>query len=220
MNTIRTALLVGATGLVGREVLRQLLDDPRFSAVTVLTRRSAGVTHEKLVEHIIDFDRPDSWRALATGDVLFSGLGTTLKAAGSQDAQYKVDYTYQLEVARAARQAGADTYVLISAAGASPKSRVFYSRMKGELERDTAALEFPRTRFLHPGPLDGDRQESRTAERWALRLLRPLASVLPAIARPIHASIVARAAITAALDPTQGVVRYPPAELFRLGAAS
>ena len=104
-------------------------------------------------------------------------------------------YTYQFEVARAAWQNGTDTYVLISSAGASAKLSVFYSRMKGELERDTAALEFPRARFLHPGPLDGGRQESRTAERWALRLLRPLAPLLPAIARPIHASIVARAGI-------------------------
>lgn len=219
MNTPRTAILVGATGLVGREILSQLLDDPRFSAVTVLTRRTCRVKHARLVEHIIDFDRPDTWAALARGDVLFSGLGTTLKAAGSKDAQYRVDYTYQFEVARAARQNGTDTYVLVSAGGASPSSRIFYSRMKGELERDTVALAFPRVRLLHPGPLDGDRQEARTAEAWTLRMLRPLAPILPAVARPIHASVVARAGIAAALDPTPGVLRYPAAELFRLGAA-
>src|SRR5690606_3902128 len=210
----QTALLVGATGLVGSELLRQLLAEPRFSAVTVLTRRSTGVRHDKLTEHLVDFDRPDTWSAQATGDALFSALGTTLKAAGSQDAQYRVDYTYQLRVAEAARQSGADTYVLVSSAGASANARIFYSRMKGELERDTAALGFPRTRFLHPGPLDGDRQESRPGERWALRLLRPLSPILPAMARPIHASIVARAGIAAALDPTPGVLRYSAAQLF------
>lgn len=220
MNTTRTAILVGATGLVGRELLRQLLADPRFSTVTVLTRRSTGVRHDRLAEHIVDFDHPDTWSAQATGDVLFSALGTTLKAAGSQDAQYRVDYTYQLRVAEAARRNGTETYVLVSSAGASPSSRIFYSRMKGELERDTAALGFPRARFLHPGPLDGDRQETRTGERWALRVLRPLSPILPAMARPIHASVVARAGIAAALDPTPGVLRYAAAELFRSGVAA
>ena len=218
MHTKRTAILVGATGLVGREILRQLLEHPGFSRVTVLTRRATGTEHARLVEHIVDFDQPDGWRALATGDVLFSGVGTTLKAAGSQEAQYRVDYTYQLEAARAARQNGADTYVLVSSVGASPNSRVFYSRIKGELERDTAALGFLHTRILQPGPLDGDRQQHRPGEKWALRLLRPLAPILPAVARPIHASVVARAGIAAALDPTPGVLRYAPADLFRVGA--
>jgi uncharacterized protein YbjT (DUF2867 family) len=216
--TTRTAILLGATGLVGRELLRQLLADPRFSAVTVLARRSAGVTHAKLTEHLVDFDRPDGWAARVSGDVLFSALGTTLKAAGSREAQYRVDYTYQLDVARAARESGTDTYVLVSSAGASPNSGIFYSRMKGELERDTEALGFSRTRFLHPGPLDGDRQQHRTGEKWALRLLRPLAPILPAAARPIDAGIVARAGIAAAFDPTPGAVRYAAKDLFRAGA--
>lgn len=218
MDPQRTALLVGATGLVGRELLRELLADPRFSAVTVLTRRSTGTQHARLREHVVDFDDPAGWRDLARGDVLFSALGTTLKTAGSQAAQYKVDHTYQLHAAEAARRNGADTYVLVSAAGASVKSRVFYSRMKGELERDTAALGFPRARFLLPGPLDGDRQEQRSGEKWALRVLRPLAPILPAIVRPIDAGIVARAGITSSFDPTPGVLRLAPAELFRLGA--
>lgn len=216
--TTRTAILVGATGLVGRELLHQLLADDRFAAVAVLGRRSAGVRHDKLREHLVEFDRPDEWSALATGDVLFSAMGTTLKTAGSQEAQYRVDYTYQFAAAQAARSNGADTYVLISAAGASARSRIFYSRIKGELERDTAALGFSRARFLRPGPLDGDRQESRPKEAWGLRLLRPLAPILPAIARPIHASVVARAAIAAAFDPTPGALRLDPADLFRLGA--
>jgi uncharacterized protein YbjT (DUF2867 family) len=214
----RTAILVGATGLVGRELLQQLLADVRFSAVTVLGRRSCGARHAKLVEHLVDFDRPDEWSARVTGDVLFSALGTTIKAAGSREAQYKVDYTYQLAAAQAARRTGAGTYVLVSSAGANATSSIFYSRMKGELERDTAALGFPRVRFLHPGPLDGDRQEVRTGERWALRVLRPLAPILPATARPIDAAIVARAGIVAAFDPTPGAVRYSARDLFRAGA--
>jgi uncharacterized protein YbjT (DUF2867 family) len=109
--------------------------------------------------------------------------------------------------------------VLVSSAGAAADSRIFYSRMKGELERDTAALGFARTRFLHPGPLDGGRTEHRAGEKWMLRVLRPLSAILPAVARPIHADIVARAGIAAALDPTPGVLRVGPADLFRLGAS-
>lgn len=216
----RTAILVGATGLVGREILRQLLADPRFSAVTVLGRRSVGVTHPKLREHVVDFDRPDTWESLVHGDVLLSALGTTLKAAGSKDAQYRVDYTYQLHVAQAARGNGCETCVLVSSTGASPRAAVFYSRMKGELERDIEALGFSRTRVLRPGPLDGDRTQHRTGERWMLRVLRPLSGVLPAAARPIHAEVVARAAIAAALDPTPGALRLEAGDLFRLGAAA
>lgn len=217
MQATNTAILVGATGLVGRALLGQLLVDPRFVAVIVLGRRACGVEHEKLREHVVDFGQPATWAGLVRGDVLFSALGTTLKAAGSQAAQYEVDYTYQLRVAEAARANGTETYVLVSSVGSSPKSRVFYSRMKGELERATAALGFTRTRFLLPGPLDGDRQQHRPGERWTLRLLRPLASVLPAVVRPIHAEIVARAGIAAAFDPAPGVLRLAAADLFRRG---
>jgi len=215
---MQSALLVGATGLVGRELLQQLLADERFASVTVLGRRSTGVSHAKLTEHVVNFDAPESWSELARGDVLFSALGTTLHAAGSQAAQYRVDHTYALAVARAARKNGTQVYVLVSSGGADPGSRFFYPRMKGELERDAAALGFPRPRFLRPGPLDGERQERRVAEKAMLRVLRPLAGVLPASARPIHASFVARAGITAALSPAPGAVVLDARELFRLGA--
>jgi uncharacterized protein YbjT (DUF2867 family) len=149
--------------------------------------------------------------------VLFSALGTTLRAAGSQAAQYRVDHGYPYRVAEAARRNGVGTVVLVSSGGASPRSRIFYSRMKGELERDVEALGFARTRILRPGLLDGARREDRPGERWALRLLRPLAPVLPAGARPIPVGAVARAAVAAALDPAPGTRRYEAAELFRLG---
>lgn len=215
---MRSAIVLGATGLVGSALVRRLLADERFGSVRTLVRRPAGTRDARLEEHVVDFDAPGSWSGLVRGDVLFSALGTTLRAAGSQEAQRKVDHGVQLRVAEAARRNGVETYVLVSAAGASPASRIFYSRMKGELERDVEALRFPRARILRPGLLDGERREVRSGERWALRLLRPLAPVLPASARPIRVEVVARAAIAAALDPAPGARRYEAGELFRLGA--
>jgi uncharacterized protein YbjT (DUF2867 family) len=214
-----TAVVVGGTGLVGTQLTRLLLGDERFGAVVLLGRRPHGVKHPKVREHVIDFERPAAWRELVAGDVLFSALGTTIKKAGSREAQHRVDHGYQFGVAEAARGNGVPAFVLVSSGGADPRSRIFYSRMKGELERDVAALRFPRLRILRPGPLDGDRQEYRAGEEWALRMLRPLAPVLPWGARPIPAATVARAAIAAALDPAPGVKRYGARELFRLGAA-
>lgn len=211
------AVLVGATGLVGAELLRQLLDDARFGSVVALGRRPGGVLHAKLSEHVIDFDAPGSFTERVRGDVLFSALGTTVRAAGGPEAQYRVDHDYQLRVAEAARRNGVPAYVLVSASGASPRSRIFYSRMKGELERDVEALGFPRTRLLRPGLLDGERREHRAGERLALWIARPLAPVLPASVRPIRVAVVARAAVSAALDPAPGVVRYEGQALFRAG---
>lgn len=212
------AVIVGATGLVGAELLRQLLAHERFDVVVALGRRATGIAHAKLREHVIDFDAPAAWSALVSGDVLFSALGTTLAVAGSQAAQRKVDHGYQYRVAEAARRNGVETCVLVSSAGASPRARIFYSRMKGELERDVEALGFPRTRILRPGPLDGERREDRPGERRMLRVLRPLSPLLPAAARPIPAAVVARAGIRAALDPAPGPRRYEARELFRVGA--
>lgn len=214
-----TAVVIGATGLVGSHLLRQLLADERFATVVALGRRQTGVAHARLREHVVDFRAPDAWSALVHGEALFSALGTTVRAAGGQAAQYEVDHDYQLRAAEAARRNGVGTLVLVSSAGASPASPIFYSRMKGELERDVEALGFPRTRILRPGPLDGERREHRAGERWMLAVLRPLSPVLPAPLTPIHASVVARAALRASADPAPGTVRYEAGVLFRLGAA-
>jgi uncharacterized protein YbjT (DUF2867 family) len=217
---MENAVVIGATGLVGSELLRLLLADERFTSVVVLGRRPTGVAHDKLREHVVDFRAPASWSALVTGDVLFSALGTTLAAAGGQAAQYEVDHGFQLRVAEVARHNDVGTYVLVSSSGASPRSRIFYSRMKGELERDVEALRFPHTRILRPGMLDGERKEPRAGERWALRILRPLSPVLPPAAKPIPAALVARAAMESAFDTAPGTVRYEARDLFRLGSAA
>ena len=116
---MKTAIVIGATGLVGSALTSQLLEHPEFSGVKVFVRRSTHLSHQKLREHIVDFDKIDDWKHLLQGDVLFSAMGTTLNKAGSKAAQYRIDYTYQYNVAAAAASNGVPAYVLISSAGAS-----------------------------------------------------------------------------------------------------
>ena len=147
------ALVIGATGAVGKDLVEQLLNDEAFDRVDVFVRRKVSIQSPKLVSHIIDFNKPEEWEALLTGDVLFSCLGTTIKAAGSQQAQWKVDYTYQYEAAKAARNNGVGKLVLVSSVGASSKSKIFYSRMKGQLDEDVQKLCFPGCFILRPPSL-------------------------------------------------------------------
>ena len=147
------ALVIGATGAVGKDLVDQLLKDDAFERVTVFVRRPLAIENPKLTVHIIDFDHPEQWQQLLRGDVLFSCLGTTIKAAGSHGAQWKVDYNYQYEAADAARRNGVRTYALVSSVGADPKSKVFYTRMKGELEEAVKKIGFPGCFILRPPSL-------------------------------------------------------------------
>lgn len=212
---MKTAILLGATGLVGDYLLRELLLDDRFDSIKVLSRRLTGYQNPKLHEHLIDFWQPQQWSELLTGDVLFSTLGTTLKQAGSQDAQYEIDYTYQYQAAQAAAENGVEAYVLVSSAGADAHSFIFYSRMKGELERDIKKLPFRRIRVLQPGMLAGNRKEPRTGERLGL-LLGSVLGQLPLLRqyRPIHGRTVAQAMINSALDETPGVQTVTLEDVF------
>jgi len=213
-----TALIVGATGLVGSHLLSHVLGDRRFDRAIVFGRRPTGVSHVKLSEHIVDFDAPETWSARLSGDVLFSALGTTIRAAGSKAAQWRVDHTYQMETAHAAAANGVPCCVLISSAGASADSRVFYTRMKGQIEDDMASLGLARLHILRPGILTGPRSGRRPGEEIGVRLIRALnAAGLFRAYRPIHADAVARAMIVAAFRPDPFRI-YEPAEVFELAA--
>lgn len=192
----KKAILIGATGLVGSNVLQLLLSDERYESVKVLHRRSTGISHPKLTEHIIDFDDQESWKPLVTGHHLFSALGTTLNKAGSKDAQYKIDYTYQYNFAKIASENGVSNYVLVSSLGANPDSGSFYPRIKGELDEAVQELPFDNTLILRPSFLDGSRDEFRLGERIGIAIAKVVCKI-PGLKKyhPIKAETVAKAMI-------------------------
>ena len=219
LSEMKTALVVGATGLVGRHLVDLLLQDRRYTRVKIFVRRAAGIDDESLEEHIVDFDDVDSWKGNLTGDDLFSALGTTARHAGSQTAQYKVDFTYQYEVAKAAAANGVDRYFLVSSPAASPRSRSFYLRTKGELEAAVSQLPFRRIAIFQPSILVGEREEHRRAEALGGHVLRTLARHIPALRpyRPIDGRVVAKAIIKATeRDTDETVSRYRLATLHEM----
>lgn len=213
----RIAIVIGATGMVGRALLDQLLADPRFSQIKIFVRRTTGITHPRLREFIINFNQPPEWKHEVQGDVLFSALGTTLKQAGSKQAQYKIDHDYQFQFARAASDNQVPGYILISSYGASDKSFLFYSRMKGELENDIKKLPFQRIHILQPGMLEGERKEKRPGEIIGIRVLKFLNGMgLAKSQKPVHATIVARAMINASFMEDVGIHTWALGKVFEL----
>lgn len=146
-------LIIGATGATGKDLVTQLLVDDTYSEVHCFVRKPLTLTHPKLHTHVVDFETPEAWADLLRGDVAFSCLGTTLAAAGSKEAQWRVDYDYQYAFAEHCHQNGVPTFVLISAAGAKAQSKMFYNRMKGQLEDAVKALGFPRLLIFQPSIL-------------------------------------------------------------------
>lgn len=200
------ALVIGATGAVGKDLVDQLLKDESVERVDVFVRREVKVPSSKLVPHIVDFDHPEAWSDLLVGDVLFSCLGTTIKAAGSQNAQWKVDYTYQYEAAKAARENGVGKLVLVSSVGADPKSRIFYSRMKGRLDEDVQKLGFATCFILRPPSLIR-KGSDRFGEKAGVAILKALNAIgLMRSWKPMPTEEVAAAMIRLAESDKSGTL--------------
>lgn len=212
---MKTAILLGATGMVGTALLKQLLVSEEYDSVVSVVRRKSGVEHSKLTEHVVDFDNPNEWNALVKGDVLFSCLGTTLAVAGSKANQFKVDFTYQHEVAKAAATNGVKKYVLVSSAGANATTGNFYLSMKGKLDDAVRLLPFKSVTILRPGQLYGERQQKRNMEKAAIQIMFGLNRLgLFRKYRPIHADEVAQAMRNVAKNEESAV--YTLDELFTL----
>ncbi|WP_294992187.1 NAD-dependent dehydratase [uncultured Stenotrophomonas sp.] len=197
-------MLLGATGLVGGLALPMLLGDPRCTALVAPTRRPLAATHGKLRNPVLAFDALPAAPEWARVDAVICALGSTLAQAGSREAFHRIDHDYPLAFARVAQAQGARAYVLNSAAGANAKSSIFYSRVKGELERDLRALGFASLTLVRPGLIGGQRNEVRRGERLALHVLGALGPVLPRAWRINPATVIAAALVEAALAPQPG----------------
>lgn len=204
----KTALLLGATGMVGNECLQLLLDDPSYNEVRVLARKPAVGHHPKLQWSVGDLDRMHSRPGLFAVDDVFCCIGTTIKKAGSQEQFRKIDFEYPLEAARAAQRTGAKQFLIVTSLGADPGSRVFYSRVKGEVEWELRSVGIPTLVIFRPSFLMGERKESRPGERFVLALFRFFAGAFIGPLRkfrPIEARNVARAMVKAATAAGAGV---------------
>lgn len=215
----RIALVAGATGLVGRELLSLLLDDTDVPEVVALTRRPLATPHPKLQQGIVDFAQLDGF-ALPPVDDYYCCLGTTLARAGSKAAFREVDLVYPLAIARMALASGATRCLFVSAMGADAHSPIFYNRIKGELEGELADLPFRTVCAFRPSLLSGERAEFRGGERIALALARPVAALIPARYRPIAAAEVARAMLACAKAREGGRFVIESDEIHRIAAGA
>lgn len=202
-----SVMVVGATGLVGRECLRLLLSDSGFDRVIVVTRRplSPEVRSPKLETHVVDFEHLNEYDELFRVDAILCALGTTIRQAGSRTRFRTVDYEYPLAFAKLGRRVGCKHFLVVSALGANPRSRVFYNRVKGELEDALRTLGYPRLTIVRPSLLLGPRAELRLGEEVAKRVTRWLGPLVPRAFKPVEARAVATTLVRAAQEPGSGV---------------
>lgn len=218
-----TALLVGASGLVGGHCLRFLLNEPSYTRVVSVGRRRLPLQHIRLAQHVIDFEQLPAFAERLTADAVFCCLGTTLRKAGSQEAFRRVDFGYPCELARIAASRGAEQFLLVSALGADTQSWWFYNRVKGETESAISRLPFRGVQIFRPSLLQGNRDELRLAEWAGLTLARwfpwRLAGPLRRY-RPVAAEAVAYAMVAVATENRAGVHVFEAEEIRSLFAGN
>jgi uncharacterized protein YbjT (DUF2867 family) len=181
---MKTAIIIGATGLVGSTLVKQLLENQAYSKIVLLLRKPLNIIHSKLIQEIIDFDKLDASKIV--GDDLFCAMGTTLKKAGSKEAQYKIDCTYPYEIAKIAKVNGVKQFILVSSVGANFDSSNFYLRTKGDLEKKMKSLGFQNFVCVRPSMLLGDREEYRLGEKIGAVLSNFLSPLLYGSLRKYH----------------------------------
>jgi uncharacterized protein YbjT (DUF2867 family) len=215
----KTALLMGATGLVGRKLLKILLSSQQYGKIVVLSRRNIGMEDPKLVQVVTPFDQLEKYQTYFCVDEVYSCIGTTIKKAKTKENFVKVDYGYALSAAKLAKEAGAKQFLTISAIGANPNSFFFYNIVKGQTERDLMALTIDSLHIFRPSLLLGERKEFRFKEKigeWAGKLVSfgligPLEKY-----RPIEADRVARSMVFAANTKGTGTHIYESDEIFQM----
>lgn len=207
------AVIIGATGATGEDLVQLLLEDAAFTEIIVFVRKAFPIRHEKITEHIIDFDQVKTYKDMVKGDVFFSCLGTTLKAAGSKEAQWKIDYDYQFEFAQIAKENGIPTFVLVSSAMANPASSLFYMKMKGQLEEAVKALNFDRTLIFQPPSLIR-KNTDRAGEKFGVKFIRFLNQFgIAKNQKPMPTDYLANSMIQKAKSSVKGIHVFTPNEI-------
>lgn len=201
--TSKTALVLGATGLIGDLLTHLLTESARYDTVKVLVRSSLTWKHPRMQEVLFDYERPNG--LLTQADDVFCCLGTTMKKAGSKEAFRKVDYQYPVDIARRALENGAKQFAIVTSMGADPESSFFYNRVKGEVERDLTAMRFPALLIFRPSLLLGNRRnDNRFGERLAEGAMRLLSPLIPAKYKGVEAAKVATAMLATAQQDLTG----------------
>ena len=216
----KTATLVGATGLIGGQILQQLLEDPDFAIIKVLVRRPIDLTHPKVQLILLDFaDEAAYQAAIAGSDVVFCSVGTTLKQVNSDMVAYrKIDYDIPVNAARFCAATACPKFLLVSSIGADSQSRNFYLKLKGEVEEKVGSLGLPTVSIFRPSMLLGQRAEFRLGERIGQVLMGVLGFLIPAQYKAIDVKTVAKAMVAVAKKDTVGVQFYTYAEMMSLAS--
>ncbi|WP_432708764.1 oxidoreductase [Pedobacter sp.] len=210
------AVLLGASGLIGSSLLKQLLENPHFTEVLILVRKPLDLQHPKLTVLVVDFDKLREYAEKLKVDVVFCCLGTTKKKTPNQEDYRKIDYQYPLDMAWIAYTNGASQYHLVSAMGANPHSSIFYSRLKGEVERDLKTVPFKTIHIYRPSLLDGKRKEQRFGEElmiYVMRVINPLLIGGLRKYRSVKIEKVAAAMLRQSLTDKKGIFIHQSDEL-------
>jgi uncharacterized protein YbjT (DUF2867 family) len=217
---MKTALIIGSTGLIGSKLLDNLLESPAYDKVITFVKRDTGKTHTKLTQHIIDFDKPESYQNLVVGDDFFCTIGTTIKKAGSKEAFRKVDYVYPQQFASFALKSNVKQFLTISSLGADKASGNFYLKTKGEIEDFLKQSSFESVAILRPSLLLGDRKEFRLGEKLGAIFMKLFSfTFIGGLKKykPIESDVVAKALFRIAQKNKKGFSIYESDEVQQIG---
>jgi uncharacterized protein YbjT (DUF2867 family) len=209
---MKTALIAGSTGLIGKQLLQMLLNSDRYSKVVAITRNDLPA-HPKLVVLKVEFEKPEQWAESLIGDDVFCCLGTTMAKAESKENFYKVDFSYPLFIAKAAHSHGAKQYLLVSALGANKESSIYYNRVKGEIEDSIKQIRYKAIHIFRPSLLLGSRDEKRSGEDAAKIFYKIFGFLIPKKYQAIDSHKVAKAMITLASQDDKGIFIHESKEL-------
>ena len=210
------ALVIGATGATGRELVQLLLKDDDFSQVSIFVRTAPNIKHKKLKTHVIDFKELEKNKDIIKGDVLFSALGTTKKDAGGKDQQYEIDYSYQYEFAKIAAENGVGQLSLVSSVGANSKSSFFYPKIKGALEEAVKKLNFKKIDIFQPPMLIRQPDLMREGEKSGIKILNRLNKIgILKSQKPLAVEALAEKMLKIAKTPSkEKATTFLPKNLF------